>query len=138
MVNGLLVPDNTTQQLTDHVIASIAENLPFVKTLPNPAELYRTAYRVMLPAEMADSLGYKGDSRLGVTYRFLIHNYGHYLYLERSIRKVPFLCNVLIAFWSFLNPVMKTTYRALVYTCWILSIIYKKLNEALGRRRVLK
>jgi len=122
MVEGLLVPDNSTKKLTNHVIASIAENMPYVRSIPHPQEFLRTAYRVMLPIEMGECLGYKSSLAWEFYYRSIIFNYGCFLAFQRFVRRFPILRDVLAVWWICCKPGINLFFKLLV-------VIYKKLGS---------
>lgn len=129
MVEGLLLPDLSTKKLTNHVIGSIAENMPYISRVPQPRALLQTVYRAMLPSEMGDCLGYKKSIAWDVTYRILIYNYSCFLALHRFLRKIPFMRQVTAVWWMGFKPAMKLLFRVLVAICKKLTFLYKELKK---------
>jgi len=138
---GLLVPDNSTNELTNHVIASIAENMPYVKSVPHPQEFLRTAYRVMLPIEMGECLGYKSSFAYEFYYRMIIFNYGVYLTFERFVRRCPILRDVLSVLWICCKPGIKLFLKLILAICKkVISFNRKVMNKisSLRSRIIMK
>jgi len=138
---GLLVPDNSTNELTNHVIASIAENMPYVKSVPHPQEFLRTAYRVMLPIEMGECLGYKSSFAYEFYYRMIIFNYGVYLTFERFVRRCPILRDVLSVLWICCKPGIKLFLKLILAICKkVFSFNRKVMNKisSLRSRIIMK
>jgi len=126
MVEGLLLPDLSTKKLTNHVIGSIAENMPYIKRLPQPDALLQTVYRAMLPVEMGQCLGYKSSFVWDFNFRMLIYNYRCFLVLNRFLRKIPLMRQVIVVWWMCCKPSIKLFLRVLATICSKLTLLYKE------------
>jgi hypothetical protein len=129
VVEGLLVPDKSTKELTNHIITSIAENLKVAKIIPISCELIKNAYRVMLPPKMGDCLKYKGSFVFELYYKWFLFNYSCFLSLERYVRKLPLLYNILGVCMIFCRRFVKVIYLALASArCRMAYVCIKVLN----------
>jgi len=125
MVEGLLVPDESTKELTDHIINSISENLIGVKRMPSRRKLLESAYRVMLPEKMADCLQYEGSFICQWYFKALIYNYGCFLSLERYVKKIPILYNFLGLCWMSYKRIRRII-------CFVLILIRNRMSLLFG------
>lgn len=132
MVEGLLLPDLSTKKLTNHVIGSIAENMPYIRRVPQPHALLQTVYRAMLPSEMGECLGYKSSIAWDFSYRILIYNYSCFLALDRFLRKIPLMRQVIAVWWMCCKPTIKLLLRVLVLIYKKLTFLFKEMKKKMS------
>jgi len=129
VVKGLLLPDKSTKELTDHIITTLAENLTLVKRLPKGRQIMESAYRVMLPPKMADCLHYDGSIIGEFICKVAIYNLGCVLSLERYLRKLQLRYKIIGMCVIFCRRFVRMICLALVSIRWTLASAYGKIKN---------